>query len=356
MNILIVGKFYVEGFALHIAETLDSMGHRVTRFEPGVKYRNLGGRTAKRWQAAKSVLYSASSQLPTFQRRQTDALLRTVANRQIDICIVCHDFLFPKQVAMLKSATHARVALWFPDSIGRFDRSCFLNAEYGALFFKDPYIVRVLSDDLGKPVYYLPECCNPLRHKPAQITAEDVRKYGCDIATAGNVYPYRVEFFSQLKEYNVRIWGNPPAMWLNTSGIEPMLQGQFVANADKAKAFGAAKIVLNNLHPAEIWGLNARAFEAAATGAFQFVNWRPGLSQLFDDGKELISFRSVGDLREKVDYYLPRDEERRAIALAASQRALSEHTYARRLSLLLDTLTGDGTGFPMPNVVCDSAT
>lgn len=37
MNILVIGKFYTEGFALHIAETLSTMGHTVRRFEPGCK-------------------------------------------------------------------------------------------------------------------------------------------------------------------------------------------------------------------------------------------------------------------------------------------------------------------------------
>ena len=35
MNILVIGKFYIEGFALHIAETLVGMRHTVYRWEPG---------------------------------------------------------------------------------------------------------------------------------------------------------------------------------------------------------------------------------------------------------------------------------------------------------------------------------
>ncbi len=42
MRILIVGKFYTEGFALHIAQTLSAMGRDVHRFEPGVKSGRIG--------------------------------------------------------------------------------------------------------------------------------------------------------------------------------------------------------------------------------------------------------------------------------------------------------------------------
>jgi spore maturation protein CgeB len=80
------------------------------------------------------------------------------------------------------------------------------------------------------------------------------------------------------------------------------------------------------------------------------IDWRPGLSQLFEDGKELITFRSLADLKQKIDYWLPREEERRAIALAGMRRAHKEHTYALRLGLLLDTLYGTQRGYPTPQI------
>ena len=119
-------------------------------------------------------------------------------------------------------------------------------------------------------------------------------------------------------------------------------------NQDKARAFLGARIVLNNLYYGEIWGLNVRTFEAAGIGAFQMVDWRLGLDQLFEDGKELISFRGMNDLQEKVDVWLNRSEERLAIANAGKRRAHADHTYRLRLSLLLDTLAQRTNGFPMP--------
>ena len=41
MNIIVVGKFHTESFALHISETLEDMGHSSTRFEPGAKGRHI---------------------------------------------------------------------------------------------------------------------------------------------------------------------------------------------------------------------------------------------------------------------------------------------------------------------------
>jgi spore maturation protein CgeB len=100
----------------------------------------------------------------------------------------------------------------------------------------------------------------------------------------------------------------------------------------------------------EIWGVNVRCFEAAGVGAFQMVDWRPGLGHLFEDGKELITFHSMADLKQKIDYWLPRVAERRAIADAGQRRAHVEHTYRQRLELLLATLAGQALGYPIPDI------
>jgi spore maturation protein CgeB len=126
-----------------------------------------------------------------------------------------------------------------------------------------------------------------------------------------------------------------------------MYQGRPVHNHEKVRAFRGAKVVVNNLHYSEVWGVNARCFEAAGAGAFQMVDWRPGLTQLFEDGKELISFRNVVEMKQKLVYWLPREDERRTIAAAGMRRAHAEHTYVLRLQLLLDILAGKRHGYPM---------
>jgi spore maturation protein CgeB len=130
-----------------------------------------------------------------------------------------------------------------------------------------------------------------------------------------------------------------------------MHQGRGVYNHDKVRAFRGAKIVVNNLHYSEVWGGNARCFEAAGAGAFQMVDWRPGLGPLFEDGKELITFRTMADLKQKIDYWLPREAERRVIAEAGMRRAHAEHTYGLRLKLMLDTLAGTQRGYPTPQFI-----
>ena len=350
INILVIGKFYTEGFALHIAETLSVLGHTVRRFEPGLQSGRLGGKLGHRIDQIRGVLYTNSDGIPAIRARRMRALWQATDAGPVDVAIVCHDFLWPAEVAELKRRTGAQVAMWFPDHLANFGRGYFMNAPYDGLFFKDPYIKYVLGDVLQSPVHFLPECFNPAQHwLPEERIGQDPQ-YQCDITTAGNQHSWRVACYKHLTDYNVKLWGNPAPLWMNAGAVTKMHQGYGVYNHDKVKAFRGASIVINNLHYGEMWGLNVRAFEAAGAGAFQMVDWRPGLDQLFEDGKELISFSSIADLKQKVDYWLPRKDERRDIAEAGMRRAHAEHTYALRLQLLFDTLGGRATGFPMPKV------
>jgi len=349
MNILIIGKFYSEGFGLHIAETLTDMGHQVRRYEPGIKSGRLGGRFGHRLDQVRSFIYSATDNLPKIRAWRMGALMETVERAPLDLVLVCHDFLWPSEVSEIKRCSGAQVALWFPDPLVNFGRGYFMNAIYDALFFKDPYIVYTLREVLRTPVYYLPECFNPKRHRLPE-GEQPGPEYACDIATAGNLHSWRVAFYSHLIDYDVKMWGQSAPLWLPTGTIQSMHQGRVVLNEDKARAFLSAKVVVNNLHYGEIWGVNVRTFEAAGIGAFQMVDWRPGLAQLFEDGKELVSFSGIADLKEKLDFWLPKDEERREIAVAGKHRAHSHHTYRHRLDLLLATLAGQEHGYPLPRL------
>lgn len=347
MNILIIGKFYEEGFAQHISETLKEMGHAVLNFQvgqnnkksiPGLKYIQKGYHAA----------YSIYQQTPYSTKRTVSSLISAVKNKNIELTIVCHDFLKPASVSALKKETGSKICLWFPDHIAAVKRGYFINANYDYLFFKDPYIVKTYQNELGiENAFYLPECCNPNYHKRVQLSKADIDKYSCDLSTAGNLHTPRIAVFSHLKGYNVKIWGNPAPWWAYTKNIKSFIQNKFVANEEKSKAFFASKIVLNNLQPAEIFGVNVRVFEIAAAGGFQIVTWRPGLQQLYNIESEIVTFKTINELKEKIDYYLTHEDERRSIANLAHKRTQKEHTYNKRLQLLIDTTFNSKKGYEL---------
>jgi spore maturation protein CgeB len=338
MQILVVGRKYTESFAMHISETLTMMGHNVVVFEPGVKTGQAKTPLHHTIIQVRTQLLHLFQQTKIGQKRENKRLFETTKNTDIDLVISCHDFLTPKQVKLLKEYHKCKVVMWFPDHISGFGKSMFLNADYDALFFKEPLIVEVLTRELGINAFYLPECCNPYRHVNIEINEEDKRKYGCDISTAGNMHTARAAFFKQIKEYDIKIWGNPAPNWMDVEEINHMIQNHFVSNEEKSRAFKASKIVLNNLYPSEIEGVNVRLFEVAATGSFQICSYRKSIDNLYVNDEEIVTFKTISELKDKIDFYLVNEERRKFIALNAYKRTIAEHTYEKRLMQIFNFL------------------
>lgn len=224
MRILVIGRFYQEAFASFIAEELDALSHCVVRFDPGPYSISLGSR----WRFyVNRVAATGQQTLNSFKRSlgwsgNLGRLKRLLnSSGSLDLVISTHDYFTHEEANCIKLISGAPLALWYPDPIWSFQRHMFLNAPYDFLFFKDPYIVDMVRSKLSKPVYYLPECFSPRSLAHVSIDETDRAAYGADICTAGNLYAYRVAFFANLTDKNVKIWGLPAPQWLVLGTVRP---------------------------------------------------------------------------------------------------------------------------------------
>ena len=78
-----------------------------------------------------------------------------------------------------------------------------------------------------------------------------------------------------------------------------------------------------------------RIWKVLGAGGFYLAEYAPGLEHFAGDGEHCVWFRSHAELLERVGYYLADPEARNRIAAAGRTHALSHHTYAHRLDLLL---------------------
>lgn len=350
MKILIIGKFDAESFGNHISDGLSELGHTSIHFTKGIKYWHFKSPHLNRLNMIKLMGYQFYQSIPFLRNLEFNGLkkvLKESNNSDIDLVISTHDFLTPSEVNYIKDVAKSPIVLWFPDAIVNFGKAMFLSAPYDFLFFKDPYIVYVLKREMNKNINYLPECCNPNIHKLYKYSEQDKVKYSCEITTAGNFYSNRSVIFNQLADYNfkMKIWGNPPPLWLDTKKIKKYLQGEYLVGSEKGKAFQLGKIVLNNLHPAEIWGINCRAFEIPALGGFQIISWRPGIDELFSLGHEIETYKTFGELIEKIKFYLENELERIKIIESGHKKANDLHTYKNRVSEILSIVFSNGDSF-----------
>ena len=99
-------------------------------------------------------------------------------------------------------------------------------------------------------------------------------------------------------------------------------------------------VVNRHIRFAEGFANNMRLFEATGTGALLLTEDAPNLAELFEPGREVVTYDGPEDLMDKLSHYLEHDDERRAIATAGQERTLRDHTYAQvmaRLARILET-------------------
>jgi len=106
---------------------------------------------------------------------------------------------------------------------------------------------------------------------------------------------------------------------------------------DAARKFSQSKIVFNTSIKDDI---NMRVFETLSTGSFLLTNWLPTLGELFEDGKHLVTYKTLDEMVEKAQYYLEHDEEREKIAQAGHAEFMAKHTYKHRVETILSIVDG----------------
>jgi spore maturation protein CgeB len=330
MRILVVGPQFPDSFARNIAVTLERMGFEVSRGVPAL----VKGRPD---QKLNRLLSLGARLFPRLENRPQQSFVRAAERTRPDLVLVTYGELPPRTVKQLRNVAPA-VAAWYPDATANLGREYLLASDYHCVFFKEPRAVALFRKNLDLPAYFLPECCNPMWHHPVDLTPEESSRFGCDVAVAGNFYYYRLRMIEELAGFNVKIWGGHTARWLD----HPMLrfhQQHYVAQEEKAKAFRAARIVLNTVHHKDTDGVNCRLFEATGCGGFVLTEERPAVQDFFEPGREVATFDCRADLLEKVRYYLAHPEEREAIAQAGCRRVHRDHTYEIRLRRLLEIVS-----------------
>lgn len=83
-------------------------------------------------------------------------------------------------------------------------------------------------------------------------------------------------------------------------------------------------------------GVPLRVLEIMACKGFVLVNYQEDLAKEFEDGKELVMYRNLEEMTDKVQYYLEHEEERRQIARAGYEKVLREYNYAAKLRKILE--------------------
>ncbi len=334
MRIAVIGPIFSDSFAKCIVHALRDMGNETLSIEPE---EGLWGSNILKRKSIEVALFKLYPALESFKWKRAIADVR---NFQPEIILSVLWDIPPAILADLKKGPGRELTavMWCPDHLTLFHRQYVFVAPWDYLFFKDRYIVDFFREKLQLNAHLLPLACYPKWHRKVALSPEEQEIYGCEITTAGGFYYYRTKFLEHFLQYQMKIWGPPPSNFIK-SPVLKFAQGRYVGELEKAKAFNGAAIVLNNMHYAEIMGVNQRVFDACGCGAFQIVDASPVMADYFIPGKELVCFRNLKELQELIPYYLNRPQERAEIAQAGYQRAHREHTFQHRLEKMLHIIS-----------------
>ena len=326
MRIGIVGPTWPDSFAVNILDTLPDMGHDPVAL--GSSYAVGGPYTS-------TVVATAMNALPALDERVQRRIVRAARDAECEIVINVEQRLMPEIVGQLRR-NGIKVALWFPDALLNMGRQFMLLAPYDAVFVKEPYLVDRLRAVLDLPLFYLPEACNPRWHRPLTTPGSEPH-----LVIAGNMYPSRIRLLERLRAEGVplKLFGGGFPRWTGPTPLRAVHAGRCIFAEEKAHAYRSAAGVLNNLHPAEIHGVNARLFEAAGCGAAVLTEYRPTLPELFAIGDEVLAFRDFDELITQARQLLSDRGLSAKLGDAAAARAHECHTYRKRLEVIVEKLS-----------------
>ena len=204
----------------------------------------------------------------------------------------------------------------FPHYVERF-RRLGIASEYFRIGFDERVLARLEAE--GEPSE---------RHNAVFVGALNRRRH-----REGNAILERAAARAPIE-----FWGYGARGWPARSAIRRNYRGE-AWGIDMFRVLRAARIAVNrHIREAGSFANNMRLYEATGVGTMLLTDAKDNLGELFEPGREVVTYASADELADAVNHYLAHDDERGAIARAGQARTLREHTYAKRMAELVSTL------------------
>ncbi len=107
-----------------------------------------------------------------------------------------------------------------------------------------------------------------------------------------------------------------------------------------ALSIGITEITNTYLLAKPVYKLHLRTFEIPMSGGLQITNYTDELASYFNDGEEIVLYKSKDELVSKAKFYLDDKNKklRMKIKMAARKRAEAEHTWFKRFEKVFSIL------------------
>lgn len=136
--------------------------------------------------------------------------------------------------------------------------------------------------------------------------------------------------FSELTVFGNCGWKNINDQVIKKPNIDYLLE--------MPKVFKLSKININMTLKSILTGIPMRVFDIMGAGGFALSNYQAEMSELFEIGKDIEVYYDLQDLKEKIQYYLEHDNERKDIAYNGYMKVKTQHSMIKKLNYILKTV------------------
>ncbi len=207
---------------------------------------------------------------------------------------------------------------------------------YDLLISSLPNFVTAFRKE-GLKAEYLPLAFEPRVSRSIPNSGNDI-----PLSFVGSLSPAHRERLTFLEtvadNVDLAVWGD---------GVDRLSAESPLRKGHHGGAWGPAmfdilrrsQLTLNrHIDVSENYANNMRLFEATGMGACLVTDWKENLADLFEPGKEVVTYRSTEECIDLVRYFSRHDAEREKIAMAGQARCHNEHNYEKRMGELLALL------------------
>ena len=181
----------------------------------------------------------------------------------------------------------------------------------------------------------------PLAFEPRVLEIVGVRERDIAVSFVGsfsNAYADRETVVDAVaRATGVDTWTEVDSLSIN-SPIRDTVRGSAFGR-DMYEVLARSRMTLNS-HGTVAAGdsNNLRLYEATGMGTLLVTDAGRNLRELFDVGREVVTYSNASEAAEIVQHYVNRPDEAAGIARAGQARTLREHTWRNRADQMLDLI------------------
>jgi spore maturation protein CgeB len=339
VKILLYGEVREDSTANLLNQALLGLGHTVEVFDPAAfLFTSRGHKLSNR------ILDRLLA--PTVVRRINTAFLARAGQARPDVVLVIKGFHLTAETVSQIRQRLAPVLNWNPDDFfnpaNSSDSLLSAYREYDCILTPRGHLLDEYRSRGARRVEELEVYYAPTIHRPMPLDSSERAAWGADMAFIGTWSKDREDLLLSLDGLDVRIWGK---YWQRAScrfRAAFRVEQRSADLSDMARVVNATRININILRRENRDETNLKVFEILGCGGFLLTNRSRGVKALFRENSEIACYETPEELRQRCEYFLREEAERRAIAeaglTAVTTRGHTTSDRARQLMAVVESI------------------